>query len=124
VTVGHSQGGQAALGAAQYASRAKLEYKGTVAVAPASNLGAILVKGEQSVENAPIAQQIQMYAQLDTFTALITAGIRNLQPTFNYINVFKSPTDEIASRAELDCYDQVGQKFVRQCKRMHSQMVV
>lgn len=111
VTVGHSQGGQAALGAAQYASRAKLDYRGTVAVAPASNLGAILVKGEQSVENAPIAQQIQMYAQLDTFTALITAGIRNLQPTFNYINVFKSPTDEIASRAELDCYDQVGQKF-------------
>ncbi len=31
--------GHAALGAAQYASRAQLDYKGTVAVAPASNLG-------------------------------------------------------------------------------------
>jgi len=48
--VGHSQGGQAALGAAQYASRAKLDYKGTVAVAPASNLGAILLNGEESVK--------------------------------------------------------------------------
>lgn len=38
LTVGHSQG-HAALGAAQYASRAQLDYKGTVAVAPASNLG-------------------------------------------------------------------------------------
>lgn len=33
--MGHSQGGHAALGAAQYASRAQLDYKGTVAVAPA-----------------------------------------------------------------------------------------
>ncbi len=39
LTIGHSQGGHAALGAAQYASRAQLDYKGTVAVAPASNLG-------------------------------------------------------------------------------------
>ncbi len=38
VTVGHSQGGHAALGAAQYASRAQLDYKGTIAIAPASNL--------------------------------------------------------------------------------------
>lgn len=111
MTVGHSQGGQAALGAAQYESRAKLDYKGTIAVAPASNLGAILVNGEQSVKDAPVAQQIPMYAQLDTFTALITAGLRNLAPTFSYLNVFTSPTDQIASRAEADCYDVVGGKF-------------
>ncbi|MHA3981836.1 alpha/beta hydrolase [Acinetobacter venetianus] len=111
MAVGHSQGGQAALGAAQYASRAKLDYKGTVAVAPASNLGAILLNGEESVKNAPVDQQIPVYAQLDTFTALITAGLRNLQPTFSYSNVFKSPTDLIASKAESDCYDVVGGKF-------------
>lgn len=46
MTVGHSQGGHAALGAAQYQSRAQLDYKGTVAVAPASNLSFILTAGE------------------------------------------------------------------------------
>ncbi|WP_332604660.1 alpha/beta hydrolase family protein [Acinetobacter sp. ESBL14] len=111
MTVGHSQGGQAALGAAQYQSRAKLDYKGTIAVAPASNLAAILVNGNASVENAPLAQKIAMYAQLDTFTALITAGLRNLEPSFNYANVFKTPTDLIAKQAESDCYDVLGQKF-------------
>lgn len=46
MTVGHSQGGHAALSAAQYQSRAQLDYKGTVAVAPASNLQLILLAGE------------------------------------------------------------------------------
>ncbi|WP_043969671.1 MULTISPECIES: alpha/beta hydrolase [Acinetobacter] len=112
MTVGHSQGGQAALGAAQYQSRAKLDYKGTVAIAPASNLGGILVNGNASVANAPIAQQIGMYAQLDTFTALITAGLRNLNPSFSYSNVFMTPTDTIASQAESDCYDALENKFI------------
>ncbi|UUM26866.1 lipase family protein [Acinetobacter colistiniresistens] len=112
MTVGHSQGGQAALGAAQYQSRAKLDYKGTVAIAPASNLGEILVNGNASVANAPIAQQIGMYAQLDTFTALITAGLRNLNPSFSYSNVFMTPTDTIASQAESDCYDALENKFI------------
>ncbi|MEB3790613.1 alpha/beta hydrolase family protein [Acinetobacter sp. IK40] len=111
MTVGHSQGGQAALGAAQYQSRAKLDYKGTIAVAPASNLAAILVNGNASVENAPLPQKIEMYAQLDTFTALITAGLRNLEPSFSYSNVFQSPTDKIANYAETDCYDVLGKKF-------------
>jgi hypothetical protein len=82
--------------AAQYASRAKLDYKGTIAVAPASNLGAILTNGELSVKDAPVNFQIPVYAQLDTFTALITAGLRNNNLTFSYSNVFKSPTDLIA----------------------------
>ncbi|KHF78148.1 Lysophospholipase [Acinetobacter sp. neg1] len=116
MTVGHSQGGQAALGAAQYQSRAKLDYKGTIAVAPASNLAAILVNGNASVENAPIEQQIGMYAQLDTFTALITAGLRNLNPSFSYSNVFKTPTDTIASQAESDCYDALENKFIDKMK--------
>ncbi len=48
MAVGHSQGGQAALGAAQYAARAsQMTYKGTVALAPASNFSLILSGGEQ-----------------------------------------------------------------------------
>ncbi|MFV5387672.1 alpha/beta hydrolase [Acinetobacter baumannii] len=103
VTVGHSQGGHAALGAAQYASRAQLDYKGTVAVAPASNLGSILVDGEAQVSNAPIDIKIGTYAQLDTYTALVTAGIRNTQPSFDYGQVFTSQISSIAAQAENLC---------------------
>ncbi|WP_202743775.1 alpha/beta fold hydrolase [Acinetobacter calcoaceticus] len=103
MAVGHSQGGQAALGAAQYESRAKLEYKGTVAVAPASNLGGILLMGNEAVKDAPLLVQIATYSQLDTFTALITAGLRNTNPSLNYSDIFRSPTDQIASQAENLC---------------------
>jgi len=103
LTVGHSQGGNAALGAAQYASRAQLDYKGTVAVAPASNLGNILVAGEAQVANAPIDIKIATYAQLDTYTALVTAGIRNTQPSFDYGQVFTSQISSIAAQAENLC---------------------
>lgn len=111
VTVGHSQGGHAALGAAQYASRAQLEYKGTVAVAPASNLGFILIAGEQSVANATLDKKISMYAQLDTYTALVTAGIRNTQPTFDYPQVFTPQISSIAQQAETICPGPLGQAF-------------
>ncbi|HAV4974200.1 alpha/beta hydrolase [Acinetobacter baumannii] len=111
LTVGHSQGGHAALGAAQYASRAQLDYKGTVAVAPASNLGFILVAGEQSVANATLDKKISMYAQLDTYTALVTAGIRNTQPAFNYSQVFTSQVSSIAAQAETICSGPLGQAF-------------
>ncbi|PTV43379.1 triacylglycerol lipase [Acinetobacter oleivorans] len=109
LTVGHSQGGHAALGAAQYASRAQLDYKGTVAVAPASNLGFILVAGEQAVANATIDKKIPMYAQLDTYTALVTAGIRNTQPSFNYSQVFTSQTESTAQQAETICAGPLAQ---------------
>jgi len=109
LTVGHSQGGHAALSAAQYASRAQLDYKGTVAVAPASNLGFILVAGEQAVANATIDKKIPMYAQLDTYTALVTAGIRNTQPSFNYSQVFTSQTESIAQQAETICAGPLAQ---------------
>lgn len=109
LTVGHSQGGHAALSAAQYASRAQLDYKGTVAVAPASNLGFILVAGEQAVANATIDKKIPMYAQLDTYTALVTAGIRNTQPSFNYSQVFTSQTESTAQQAETLCAGPLAQ---------------
>lgn len=111
LTVGHSQGGHAALSAAQYASRAQLDYKGTVAVAPASNLGFILVAGEQSVVNATLDKKIPMYAQLDTYTALVTAGMRNTQPNFDYSQVFTSQISGIAAQAEALCSGPLGQAF-------------
>ncbi|HDI2818618.1 TPA: alpha/beta fold hydrolase [Acinetobacter baumannii] len=105
VTVGHSQGGHAALGAAQYASRAQLEYKGTVAVAPASNLGSILLNGELEAASASVYEKKAIYAQLDAFTALVVAGIRNTHLDFNYLQVFTESTARIAQGAEGFCYE-------------------
>ncbi|TCB80709.1 alpha/beta hydrolase [Acinetobacter sp. ANC 4173] len=112
MTVGHSQGGHAALSAAQYQSRAQLDYKGTVAVAPASNLELILLAGESlAAQQTDLTDKITTLASLDTFTALITAGLRNQNPTLQYSQVFKSPTDQIADNAETDCYISLGQEF-------------
>ncbi|MCJ8160461.1 alpha/beta hydrolase [Acinetobacter zhairhuonensis] len=112
MTVGHSQGGHAALAAAQYQSRAQLDYKGTVAVAPASNLELILTVGEGlAAQQTDLSEKITTLASLDTFTALITAGLRNPNPSLQYSQVFKSPTDQIADNAETDCYISLGQEF-------------
>jgi dienelactone hydrolase len=113
MAVGHSQGGHAALGAAQYASRASnLVYKGTVALAPASNLPLVLAGGESAAgKETDLNKKITALASLDTFTALITAGLRNPNPSLQYSQIFKSPTDNIAKNAEVDCYDVLGQKF-------------
>ena len=111
VTVGHSQGGQAALGAAQYASRANIKYMGTVAVAPASNLGMILQGGELSVIGSTPDIQIPVYAQLDTYTALIAAGLKNPHPSTDYSQVFQKPTDKIAAQAESVCAEDLGNLF-------------
>jgi len=113
MAVGHSQGGQAALGAAQYAARAaQMTYKGTVALAPASNFSLILSGGEaQAGQETDLGKKIETLASLDTFTALITAGLRNPNPNLQYSQIFKTPTDQIAKNAETDCYDVLGNKF-------------
>ncbi|GAA5558104.1 hypothetical protein Asch01_02857 [Acinetobacter schindleri] len=113
MAVGHSQGGQAALGAAQYAARAsQMTYKGTVALAPASNFSLILAGGEAQAGQEPdLNKKIETLASLDTFTALIVAGLRNPNPNLQYSQVFQNPTDEIAKNAESDCYDVLGIKF-------------
>ncbi len=99
--VGHSQGGHAALGAAQYASRAQLNYKGAIAIAPASNLALVLAGGEQKAAQEPdVIKKVQTLAPLDTFTALIAAGLRNTAPTLQYSEIFVSPTDQLAAQAE------------------------
>lgn len=110
LAIGHSQGGQAVLGAAQYASRAQLNYKGTIAVAPASNLSLILLGGEAQANGmTDLSAKISTLASLDTYTALITAGLRNKNPQLTFSQVFKSPTDTLAQSAETLCSGDVGQ---------------
>ena len=108
MAVGHSQGGHAALGAAQYASRAQLDYKGTIAIAPASNLAAILQGGENAVKDQPVGVQIQALPPLDAFTSLIVAGMQGHQVSVSYADVFKADTAKIAPLAETECSGPVG----------------
>jgi len=108
MTVGHSQGGHAALGTAQYASRAQLDYKGTIAIAPASNLAAILKGSEEAVKNKPANIQIPVLASLDTFTSLIVAGMQGHKTSVSYADIFKADTAKIAPLAETECSGPVG----------------
>ena len=108
MTIGHSQGGHAALGAAQYASRAQLDYKGTIAIAPASNLAAILKGSEEAVKNKPANIQIPVLASLDTFTSLIVAGMQGHKTSVSYADIFKADTAKIAPLAETECSGPVG----------------
>lgn len=111
IAMGHSQGGHAALGAAQYASRANLDYKGTIAIAPASNLAVILESGEDAVKDQPSPIQIPVLAPLDTFTSLIVAGMQGHQISVSYAEVFKDHTAKIAPSAEVECSVRVGEEL-------------
>ncbi|SPL70788.1 Alpha/beta hydrolase family protein [Acinetobacter stercoris] len=111
LTVGHSQGGQAALGAAQYASRANLDYKGTVAVAPASNLKTIFNFGDGMVQNLPAGQQVPTYASLNTFAALIVAGMKDQRNPATYNQVFQSKAEVIATQADTICSGELAKNF-------------
>ncbi|TCB52405.1 alpha/beta fold hydrolase [Acinetobacter sp. ANC 4779] len=112
VTVGHSQGGQAALGAAQYASRAKLDYKGTIAIAPASNLDTIFDFGTQYAQTPlPPADKIGIYASLNTYAALIVAGMQSQPNPATYTQVFQPEAAITAADATTICATPLGGKF-------------
>ncbi|TCH65688.1 alpha/beta fold hydrolase [Acinetobacter sp. ANC 4862] len=111
MAVGHSQGGHAALGAAQYASRANLDYKGTVVVAPASNLKTIFITGQQLVANLPAKDQVSTLASLNTYVALITAGLQGQTSPPTYAQVFETNAATIAPQAETICSEPLGLDF-------------
>ncbi len=112
MTVGHSQGGQAALGAAQYAARANLNYKGTVAVAPASNLKLIFKTGNGLATQIPASQQVDTIAALDTYAALIVAGMQGQSGAPTYDQVFQPQASLIAStNASSVCADDLEDNY-------------
>ena len=71
---GVSQGGHAALGAAEYAARANMDYKGAVAFAPANNLEMIENLPETDLASKTRAEQMVGYPVLDAITSLMAAG--------------------------------------------------
>ena len=111
MAVGHSQGGHAVLGAAQYAVRANLDYKGTVAVAPASNLKTIFNTGQELVVDLPAKDQVATLASLNTYAALITAGMQGQSSPPTYAQVFQSNAATIAVQAEIVCSEPLGMDF-------------
>ncbi|WP_315080154.1 alpha/beta fold hydrolase [Acinetobacter guillouiae] len=115
VIAGHSQGGHAALGAAQYATRANMDYKGAVTFAPANNLKLIEELSEMALMNMEDSAPPKTfgYIFLDTLTAFMAAGMKSLYPTEPvYSKIFKSPTDKIAEKAESLCLVPLGMQFL------------
>lgn len=119
MVVGHSQGGHAAIAAAERADEAGLNFKGAVAYAPASNLGAIIGRGYQQVASAlptaagiPTAQAV--LPGLQTFSALVAAGIRESHPDFEYTDAFTSERSAtVAALAESECITPLAGAFNR-----------
>lgn len=103
MSVGQSQGGHGALGTAEYANDDQ-HYKGTVAAAPASNLGLIALGApailDKLVTEGKQAIAIEAYAGLLTFAAYATVGIKAYEPQFDYKQVFELRSGEIAAYAE------------------------
>ncbi|GAA5094061.1 alpha/beta hydrolase [Wohlfahrtiimonas larvae] len=107
MVVGQSQGGQASLGAAEYANEDP-RFKGAVAGAPASNLDQIiqqiapiaLSQLEDHENRAGIALEqrnsIHSYATLLSYGAFIGIGIRAEYPEFDYLSLFREHTRGIA----------------------------
>jgi alpha-beta hydrolase superfamily lysophospholipase len=101
---GVSQGGHAALGAAEYAARANMDYKGAVALAPANNLEMIENLTETNLANKTRAEQMMGYPALDALTSFMAAGMKSLYPDEPvYTNIFNNPYHTPAARAEERC---------------------
>ena len=104
MSVGQSQGGHAVLGISQYADN-DASYKGTVAGAPASNLGYIITKvapvalGEL-VASGKQAIAVEAYAELLAYAAYAGVGIKAYKPTYNYQDLFSARAANVALSAE------------------------
>lgn len=107
LAIGHSQGGQAVLGAAQYASRAQLNYKGTIAIAPASNLKAILLAGEEFAIGKAAIMQSYIYSPLDAFTLLIVDGMQGHKTSIDYSTVFKGNLAALIPTIKGECFGDI-----------------
>ena len=101
---GVSQGGHAALGAAEYAARANMDYKGAVALAPANNLEMLENITETNLADKTRGEQMLGYPVLDALTSFMAAGMKSLYPNEPvYTNLFNTPYDTPAARAEERC---------------------
>lgn len=111
MVVGQSQGGQAALGTAEYANQ-DATFKGAVAGAPASHLSKIIqniapialtkLEEKENAKTLPLEgrNSIYSYATLLSYGAFIGLGLRSEYPEFDYLSLFLEPARSIAHNAE------------------------
>ncbi len=113
MVAGQSQGGQAALGTAEFANE-DASFKGAVAGAPASNLKKIIMEvapaGLTALENKekaaknPVALEdrnsIHSYATLLAYGALTGVGIKAAHPDYDYLEMFHERSKPFAKLAE------------------------
>lgn len=107
MVAGQSQGGQAALGTAEYANEDST-FKGAVAGAPASSLDKIIqevapvalsrLEDQEKRANTNLEDRnsIHSYATLLSYGAFIGMGIRAEHPDFDYLDLFQEPAQIIA----------------------------
>lgn len=116
--VGWSQGGHAALAAAQFHNALPTyNYNGAVAIAPASYLAKTLEDGMAYANGLALSgepgktQAIPIAATLYTYAAIVSSGIKAGNPNFNYNQAFLQEKTAIASQAETLCSPELGQVF-------------
>ncbi len=111
IVVGQSQGGQAAIGTAEYANSDPY-FKGAVAGAPASSIDYIigtvapksLTQLDQAEANAgiPLAKRnsLHSFATLLSYGAFVGVGIKADHPDFDYQQIFYPRSKPFAAKAE------------------------
>lgn len=114
--IGWSQGGHAALAAAEYSSALDgYNFKGTVAIAPASNLADTLQLGlgvaNNLAANGDLEQAVPIAATLYTYAAIVSSGIKAENIQFQYTQSFVPTKVSIAQQAESLCSPELGQSF-------------
>lgn len=98
VVVGHSEGGQTALFAAQAARRPvpELRYRGTVALAPASLLEALLPYAAST--NDPVEEAYAVYALY---------GLHTVDPSVDPASIVSKQTAPVLADVTTGCVDQI-----------------
>lgn len=111
VVVGHSQGGHAALGAAELAAEtADIELMAVVAAAPVSNVLSQDAAQRTVVEDDTVAleDRVPVAAQRLLFGSLILQGVKASNPAFDLDAVYGSSGDNLRRTAATGCIDDIG----------------
>ena len=109
VSVGQSQGGHGSLATAEIAGTDP-NYKAAVAAAPASSLGYIITSvapqalAQLSMGEAagvvPVGSAKGVYAELLSYAAYVSVGIKAYEPDFVYQDIFEGSAKQVAAQAE------------------------
>ncbi len=113
--IGWSQGGHAALAAAEFnTALVGYNFKGTVAIAPASYLLETLEAGRLYANNlaaSDVDEATEINATLHAYTALVASGIKAGKTSFNYNQAFLDTKVPIAQQAETLCSPELAEQF-------------